>query len=157
MKAARKAFTPWSLTSPAERADIVMDLADRMQAQIVRLGVLESNDSGGLVSRTSTDVFQGARFMRTMARYAAHEFPWEEALPGKSPFFPAAQRRVASRSGRAPRSSRGTFRCWMATWKLAMALATGNTIVLKPSPETSPSALELGKIIAASRVPAGVA
>ena len=44
----------------------------------------------------------------------------------------------------------------MATWKLAMALATGNTIVLKPSPETPLSALELGKIIASSRIPAGV-
>ena len=48
------------------------------------------------------------------------------------------------------------FPLLMATWKLAMALATGNTIVLKPSPETPLSALELGKIIAASRVPAGV-
>ena len=55
VKAARKAFTSWSLTTPSERADIVMDLADRMQSAIVRLGVLESNDSGGLVSRTSTD------------------------------------------------------------------------------------------------------
>ena len=70
-----------------------MDLADRMQAEIARLGFLEMSDSGGLLSRTTTDVFQGARFMRTMARYAAHEFPWEEALPGRSPFFPGRRER----------------------------------------------------------------
>ena len=110
VKAARRAFTTWSVTTPSERADIVMDLADRMQSAIVRLGVLESNDSGGLVSRTSTDVFQGARFMRTMARYAAHEFPWEETIPGKSAFFPG--RSVIRREpiGFAPLSSRGTSR-----------------------------------------------
>ena len=156
VKAARRAFTTWSVTTPSERADIVMDLADRMQAAIVRLGVLESNDSGGLVSRTSTDVFQGARFMRTMARYAAHEFPWEETIPGKSAFFPG--RSVIRREpiGVCAAIVPWNFPLLMATWKLAMALATGNTIVLKPSPETPLSALELGKIIASSRMPAGV-
>ena len=58
------------------------------QEAVARLGFLEMSDSGGLLSRTTTDVFQGARFMRTMARYAAHDFPWEETLPGKNPFFP---------------------------------------------------------------------
>ena len=111
VKAARRAFTTWSATAPSERADIVMDLADRMQAAIVRLGVLESNDSGGLVSRTSTDVFQGARFMRTMARYAAHEFPWEETLPGRARSSPGAASSGASPSACARRSSRGTSRC----------------------------------------------
>ncbi len=156
VKAARRAFGPWSAMAPAERSDIVMDLADRMQAAIVRLGVLESNDSGGLVGRTSTDVFQGARFMRTTARYAAHDFPWEETLPGRSPFFPG--RSVIRREpiGVCAAIVPWNFPLLMATWKLAMALATGNTIVLKPSPETPLSALELGKIIAASRIPAGV-
>ena len=104
-----------------------------------------------LVSRTSTDVFQGARFMRTMARYAAHEFPWEETLPGRSPFFPG--RSVVRREpiGVCAAIVPWNFPLLMATWKLAMALATGNTIVLKPSPETPLSALELGKIIASSR------
>ena len=156
VKAARRAFTTWSVTSPSERADIVMDLADRMQAAIVRLGLLESNDSGGLVSRTSTDVFQGARFMRTMARYAAHEFPWEETIPGKNPFFPGRSIIRREPIGVCAAIVPWNFPLLMATWKLAMALSTGNTIVLKPSPETPLSALELGKIIASSRVPAGV-
>jgi acyl-CoA reductase-like NAD-dependent aldehyde dehydrogenase len=106
--AARRAFATWSTKTPGERAEVVMDLADRMQAEIPRLGFIEMSDSGGLLSRTTTDVFQGARFMRTMARYAAHEFPWVEPVPGKNPFFPG--RSVVRREpiGSARRSSRGT-------------------------------------------------
>jgi acyl-CoA reductase-like NAD-dependent aldehyde dehydrogenase/alcohol dehydrogenase class IV len=156
VSAARRAFGAWSATPPAVRADIVMDLADRMQAEIARLGFLEMSDSGGLLARTTTDVFQGARFMRTMARYAAHEFPWEETLAAKNPFFPG--RSVIRREpiGVCAAIIPWNFPLLMATWKLAMALTTGNTVVLKPSPETPLSALALGKIIAESRLPPGV-
>src|SRR5258708_30680493 len=65
-----------------------MAMADRLQAAIARLGFIETSDSGGLLSRTTTDVFQGAQFLRTIARYAAHDFPWVERVPGKNPFFP---------------------------------------------------------------------
>ncbi len=154
--AARRAFASWSATPVGERAEIVMDLADRMQSQLATLGFLETTDSGGLLSRTTTDVFQGARFMRTMARYAAHDFPWEESLPGKNPFFPG--RSVVRREpiGVCAAIVPWNFPLLMACWKVAMAVVTGNTIVLKPSPETPLSALELGKIVASSGVPAGV-
>jgi aldehyde dehydrogenase (NAD+) len=154
--AARRAFATWSTRTPAERAEVVMDLADRMHAEIARLGFVEMSDSGGLLARTTTDVFQGARFMRTMARYAAHEFPWVEPVPGKNPFFPG--RSVVRREpiGVCAAIIPWNFPLLMACWKIAMAVVTGNTIVLKPSPETPLSALELGKIIASSTVPAGV-
>jgi aldehyde dehydrogenase (NAD+) len=154
--AARRAFSSWSAMAPGVRAEIVMDLADQMQAAIARLGYLEMQDSGGLLARTTTDVFQGARFMRTMARCAAHDFPWEVELPSKSPFFPG--RSVVRREpiGVCAAIIPWNFPLLMACWKLAMALVTGNTVVLKPSPETPLSALELGKIIASSRIPAGV-
>jgi len=154
--AARRAFGGWSAMVPGARSDIVMDLADRMQAAMARLGFIEMNDSGGLLSRTVTDVFQGARFMRTMARYAAHDFPWEETIPGKSPFFPGRSTVRREPIGVCAAIVPWNFPLLMATWKIAMALATGNTLVLKPSPETPLSALELGKIIAESRVPPGV-
>jgi aldehyde dehydrogenase (NAD+) len=154
--AARRSFASWSRTTPAERADVVMDLADRVQAAIARLGFIEMSDSGGLLSRTTTDVFQGASFLRTMARYAAHEFPWVERVPGKNPFFPG--RSVIRREpvGVCAAIIPWNFPLLMACWKVGMALVTGNTIVLKPSPETALSALELGKIIASSKVPPGV-
>jgi aldehyde dehydrogenase (NAD+) len=154
--AARRAFGEWSALAPVARSEIVMDLADRMQAAIARLGFLEMSDSGGLLSRTMTDVFMGARFMRTTARYAAHDFPWEETVPGKSPFFPGRSTVRREPIGVCAAIVPWNFPLLMATWKIGMALATGNTLVLKPSPETPLSALELGKIIAESRVPAGV-
>src|SRR5579872_1287925 len=154
--AARRAFTTWSTTTPLARAEVVMDLADRMQAAIARLGFLEMCDSGGLLSRTTTDVFAGARFLRTMARYAAHEFPWTENVPGKNPFFPGTSVVRREPIGVCAAIIPWNFPLLMACWKLGMALVTGNTIVIKPSPETPLSALELGKIVASSRVPAGV-
>jgi acyl-CoA reductase-like NAD-dependent aldehyde dehydrogenase/alcohol dehydrogenase class IV len=154
--AARRAFGAWSATSPVERADIVMDLADRMQAAIAPLGFLEMSDSGGLLARTTTDVFQGARFMRTMARYAAHDFPWEERIPGKNAFFPGTNVIRREPMGVCAAIVPWNFPLLMAVWKVAMALVTGNTLVLKPSPETPLSALALGKIVAGSRVPPGV-
>ncbi|HEX4447862.1 MAG TPA: aldehyde dehydrogenase family protein [Polyangiaceae bacterium] len=154
--AARRAFGAWSATSPAERADVVMDLADRMQAAIMQLGFLEMSDSGGLLARTTTDVFQGARFMRTMARYASHDFPWEERIPGKNAFFPGTNVIRREPIGVCAAIVPWNFPLLMAVWKVAMALVTGNTLVLKPSPETPLSALALGKIVAGSRVPPGV-
>ncbi|HLK39399.1 MAG TPA: aldehyde dehydrogenase family protein [Polyangiaceae bacterium] len=154
--AARRAFTTWSTTTPLARAEVVMDLADRMQAAIARLGFLEMCDSGGLLSRTTTDVFAGARFLRTMARYAAHEFPWTENVPGKNPFFPGTSVVRREPIGVCAAIIPWNFPLLMACWKLGMALVTGNTIVIKPSPETPLSALELGKIVASSKVPPGV-
>jgi acyl-CoA reductase-like NAD-dependent aldehyde dehydrogenase/alcohol dehydrogenase class IV len=154
--AARRAFPAWSRTTPSARAEIIFDLADRMQAALARLAFIESTDSGGLLARTGTDVFQGARFMRTMARYAAHDFPWTERIPGQNPFFPGTNVIQREPIGVCAAIIPWNFPLLMACWKLGMALATGNTIVLKPSPETPLSALELAKIIAESRVPAGV-
>src|ERR1700678_1506946 len=154
--AARRAFGGWSAMVPGARSDIVMDLADRMQAAIARLGFLEMSDSGGLLSRTMTDVFMGARFMRTTAPSAAHAFPWKETIPGKRPFLPGRSTVRREPIGVCAAIVPWNFPLLMATWKIGMALATGTTLVLKPSPETTLSALELGKIIAESRVPPGV-
>src|SRR6185437_16332895 len=126
--AARRAFVSWSATPVAERAEIMMDLADRMQAEIARLGFLEMSDSGGLLSRTTTDVFQGARFMRTMARYAAHEFPWTERIPGRNAFFPGTNTVRREPIGVCAAIVPWNFPLLMATWKIAMALVTGNTL-----------------------------
>ena len=156
VSAARRAFGPWSAKSPAERASIVIDLADRIQAAVSRLAFIETSDSGGLISRTSTDVFQGARFMRTMARYAAHDFPWEERIGGRNPFFPGNNVIRREPIGVCAAIIPWNFPLLMACWKLGMALVTGNVVVLKPSPETPLSALEIAKLVQESRVPAGV-
>ncbi|MBE7483384.1 MAG: aldehyde dehydrogenase family protein [Polyangiaceae bacterium] len=156
--AARRAFDSgeWSALDPVERAARVMELADLIQASIAELALLEALDSGGLVARTGSDVFQGARFLRETARYAAHQFPWTERVPGKSPFFPASNSVRREPIGVCAAIIPWNFPLLMAVWKLGMALCTGNTIVLKPSPETPLSALALGKLVQKTRIPAGV-
>ena len=78
--AARRAFDGggWSRKTPLERAEILLELADLIQADSLRLADLEARDSGGVIGRTHGDVFMGAKFLRSMANYAANHFPWRE-------------------------------------------------------------------------------
>jgi acyl-CoA reductase-like NAD-dependent aldehyde dehydrogenase/alcohol dehydrogenase class IV len=156
--AARRAFDDgrWSGLSPGDRAEALMELADLMQANIAQLAMVEALDSGGLMSRTTGDVFQGARFVRAMAKYAAHDFPWEEKVPGRNPFFPGRNYVRREPMGVCVGIIPWNFPLLMAVWKITMATATGNTIVLKPSPETPLSALLLAKLITKTRIPKGV-
>ena len=81
--AARRAFDSgvWSGKTPVERAEIVLELADLIQANSPKLARVEAQDSGGLIVRTFSDVFMGAKFLRSMANYAATHFPWREDIP----------------------------------------------------------------------------
>lgn len=156
--AARRAFDSgeWSALDPVERAARVMELADLIQASIAELALLEALDSGGLVARTGSDVFQGARFLRETARYAAHQFPWTERVPGKSPFFPASNSVRREPIGVCAAIIPWNFPLLMAAWKLAPALACGNTVVLKPAETTSLTALRLAEIFEEVGLPNGV-
>jgi acyl-CoA reductase-like NAD-dependent aldehyde dehydrogenase/alcohol dehydrogenase class IV len=156
--AARRAFDDgrWSGLAPVERAEALMELADLMQANIAKLAMIEAQDSGGLMSRTTGDVFQGARFIRAMAKYAAHDFPWEEKVPGRNPFFPGRNYVRREPMGVCVGIIPWNFPLLMAVWKITMATATGNTIVLKPSPETPLSALLLAELVTQTRIPKGV-
>jgi acyl-CoA reductase-like NAD-dependent aldehyde dehydrogenase/alcohol dehydrogenase class IV len=158
VSAARRAFDDgrWSGLAPVERAEALMELADLVQASIARLAMVEAMDSGGLVSRTTGDVFQSARFIRQMAKYAAHDFPWEEKVPGRNPFFPGRNYVRREPIGVCVGIIPWNFPLLMAVWKITMATATGNTIVLKPSPETPLSALVLGELVTKTRIPRGV-
>ncbi|MEW5850935.1 MAG: aldehyde dehydrogenase family protein [Myxococcota bacterium] len=156
--AARRAFDhgPWSRMEPGARAEMMMELADLIQANITRLAMVEALDSGGLLARTAGDIFQGARFMRTMASYAATRFPWREELPPAGPFFPSRNYVRREPMGVCVGIIPWNFPFLMAIWKISMAAVMGNTVVLKPSPETPLSALLLAELIQKSRVPKGV-
>jgi acyl-CoA reductase-like NAD-dependent aldehyde dehydrogenase/alcohol dehydrogenase class IV len=158
VEAARHAFERggWSDLAPVDRSEILMELADVIQANVSRLALIEALDSGGLVSRTAADVYQAARFLRATARYAAHGFPWTERIATHDPFFPSRNYVRREPMGVCAAIIPWNFPLLMACWKIGMATAMGNTIVLKPSPETPLSALVLGELVAQSRVPKGV-
>jgi aminobutyraldehyde dehydrogenase len=150
--AADAAFAKWSRTAPAERAGYLNRLADRIAAEEQDFADLEALNCGKprrTVTRDETpaviDVlrfFAGA--VRVMPASAAGEY-----LPG-----------FTSMVRRDPVGVIGQITPWnyplmMAAWKIAPALAAGNTVVLKPSEQTPLTTLKLAKI-AAEVLPEGV-
>ena len=157
--AARRAFerSGWPQMPPMERSRLVMELADRMTNQGVRLAMTESMNSGGVVARTATDVLLGASMMRNLAYYAAKSFPWtEEIQPSGNPFFPGRDYVRREAMGVCVGIIPWNFPLTMALWKVAQAIIMGNTIVLKPASNTPLSALILAEVVKESPIPDGV-
>jgi aldehyde dehydrogenase (NAD+) len=145
VRAARKAFEgPWSRMSGAERGKYLFRIARAIQERGRELAVLESLDNGKPI-KESRDV--------DVPLAAAHFFyyaGWADKLDfagfGPSP----------SPVGVAGQVIPWNFPLLMAAWKIAPALACGNTVVLKPAETTPLSALVLAEIIAESGLPPGV-
>ncbi len=144
--AARKAYEKyWQPLSPARRAAYVYRIARAISERARELAVLETLDNGKPIkeSRDFDVPMSSAHFFY----YAG----WADKL------------QYAARGGRMPRS-RGVvgsivpwnFPLLMAAWKIAPALAAGNTIVLKPAETTPLSALRLAEICADADLPPGV-
>ncbi|REJ85428.1 MAG: aldehyde dehydrogenase family protein [Acidobacteria bacterium] len=145
VQAARKALDgPWGRMSGRERGKALYRIARRIQERSRELAVLESLD-GGKPIRESRDV--------DLPLVAAHFFyyaGWADklgyAFPGRS----------ARALGVAGQIIPWNFPLLMAAWKIAPALAAGNTVVLKPAETTSLSALVLCEIFAEADLPPGV-
>ena len=145
VEAASKAFVSWSRTTPGERAGYLLKLADAIDRDAEAYATLEALNCGKPRIRVLQDempavsdcfrFFAGA--VRTMQGAVAGEY-----LAGHT-----------SMIRRDPVGVIGSIAPWnyplmMAAWKLAPALAGGNTIVLKPSEMTPLTALKLAKSIA---------
>ncbi len=140
--AARRAFDGggWSRKTPLERAEILLELADLIQADSLRLADLEARDSGGVIGRTHGDVFMGAKFLRSMANYAANHFPWREEIPFRNFPFHSTNHLEREPIGVCVGIIPWNFPFTMAIWKIGMATIMGNTMVLKPASDTPLSA-----------------
>jgi aldehyde dehydrogenase (NAD+) len=157
--AASRAFESgsWSGLDPAERARIMMDLADRIEGHAAELGVLEARDSGGVLRRTTGDVRMGARLIRSLARVAQEDFPWLTQVPEASNvIFPSRHYVRREPIGVCVGIVPWNFPFTMGIWKVAMAALMGNSVILKPASDTPLSALALARIVAESKVPKGV-
>ena len=157
--AASRAFESgvWSGMDPAERARVMMDLADRIQEAAMEIGTLEARDSGGLLRRTIGDVHMGARLIRNLARVAQDEFQWVTELPeASSSLMPSRHYVRREPIGVCVGIVPWNFPFTMGIWKVAMAALMGNSVILKPASDTPLSALALARIVAQSKVPAGV-
>lgn len=145
VRAARKAFHEvWGPMPPAERGKYLFRIARRIQERSRELAVLETMDNGKPIRETrDVDVpLAAAHFFY----YAGWADKLQYAIPG----------RQARPLGVAGQIIPWNFPLLMAAWKIAPALATGNTVVLKPA-ETSPlSAMLLAEILQEAELPPGV-
>lgn len=143
--AARSAYNKvWSKMPGSERGKYLFRIARMIQEKARELAIVESMD-GGKPIRESRDI--------DVPLAAAHFFYYAGWADKLNYAFPSAK--VAA-LGVAGQIIPWNFPLLMAAWKIAPALAAGNTVVLKPAETTPLSAMKLAEIIQESELPDGV-
>ncbi len=145
VQAARKAYDKvWSRMPAAERAKYIYRIARMIQERSREFAVIESMD-GGKPIRESRDI-DVPLAANHFFYYAGWADKLEYAFPNRKP----------NSLGVAGQIIPWNFPLLMAAWKIAPALATGNTVVLKPAETTPLTALKLAELIRDSGLPDGV-
>jgi phenylacetaldehyde dehydrogenase len=160
VKAARKAFDsgPWSRMTASDRGKLVWKLADLLEEHIEEFATLETLDNGKpLTVARAADVPLAVDIFRYMAGWATKLEG--TTIPLSVMYTPGVNYHAYTL--REPVGVVGQIIPWnfpllMAAWKLAPALASGCTVVLKPAEQTPLSALRLGELIVEAGFPDGV-
>lgn len=158
--AARTAFElpAWSKMKPVARQKLLWNLADLIEKNAEQLAELESIDNGKpLAVARAGDVASVVDFMRYMAGWAT-KFTGE-TLNVSVPRMPTGEFHaytIKQPVGVVAAIVPWNFPLSMASWKVAPALATGCTVVLKPAEQTSLTALRLGELALEAGYPEGV-
>src|ERR1700675_170886 len=158
--AARKAFEsgPWRTLTASERGRLIWKVADLVESHLEEFAQLESLDNGKPVGVARVaDVPLAVDLFRYMAGGTTKIEG--NTIPISVPYTPGA--RYLAYTLREPVGVVGQIIPWnfpllMAAWKLAPALASGCTVVLKPAEQTPLSALRLGELITEAGFPDGV-
>jgi aldehyde dehydrogenase (NAD+) len=154
VKAARAAFDqgPWRKTNGVARARLLHRLADLIEQNADELARLESLDNGKpLAVAKAVDVAATVGCYRYFAGWA--DKVMGKTIPVDGPFFCYTRHEAIGVCGQI---IPWNFPMLMQAWKLAPALATGNTCVLKPAEQTPLSALRIGELILEAGFPEGV-
>ena len=145
VRAARNAYEKvWKKTTPAERGKYIFRIARILQEKARELAIIETLD-GGKPIRESRDFD-----VPTAAQHFFYYAGWADKLPYAFP------NKKVEPLGVAGQIIPWNFPLLMAAWKIAPALATGNTVVLKPAETTSLTALKLAEILQEADLPPGV-
>ncbi len=150
--AAGDAFTEWSATTPRQRAEALLKIADAIEQDLDTIQRLEIDNVGkpeSIIEFEMDLLLDNWRFFAGAARF----------LEGR-----AAGEYLEDHTSYVRRDALGVIGSiapWnypinMATWKVGPALAAGNTVVLKPAEQTPVTALELAKLIQEAGFPEGV-
>jgi aldehyde dehydrogenase (NAD+) len=152
--AARRAFAsgPWPAMAPADRARILWTIGDLLEARAAEIAALESIDSGKTITEASrVDVPLAADCFRYFAGFATKIEG--ETIPVRAPCLNYTLREPIGVIGQI---IPWNFPILLAAWKVAPALAAGNTIVLKPAEQTPLTALRLADLAREAGLPPGV-
>ena len=151
VKAARRALKSWRKTSPIERQNYLLKIADIIDQNAEHLALVETLDNGKPIRETSAvDIPMGADHFRYFAGCIRAQEGTATMLDDNTMSLV-----IHEPIGVVGQIIPWNFPFLMACWKLAPALAAGDTIVIKPSSHTSLSLMELVRLIA-DVLPAGV-
>jgi acyl-CoA reductase-like NAD-dependent aldehyde dehydrogenase len=153
--AARKAFEsgPWPKMTPSQRGRLLWRVAELIEQHADELALLETLDNGKPIKYSkASDVPLTADHFRYFAG-------WATKIEGET--IPVSIPNMLTYTLREPLGVVGQIIPWnfpmqMASWKLAPALAAGNTVILKPAEQTPLTALRIGELICEAGFPDGV-
>ena len=154
VRAAKAAFPSWSASSPDTRSAVMLRIADILESRLQEFAEAESRDQGKPITLAkSVDIPRSVHNFRFFATSILHQ-------ETKSTIINAPQRCV-NYTLREPIGVAGLISPWnlplyLLSWKIAPAIAMGNTCVCKPSEMTSMTAYMLGEVLVAAGLPAGV-
>jgi acyl-CoA reductase-like NAD-dependent aldehyde dehydrogenase len=148
---AGRAQPAWAALAPSARGDILFRFADRVLAHGEELALLEARNVGKPIGDARWEAEHVAETLRYYAA-AADKFFGETVTPRKGGMGVTLYDPLGVVGLIVP----WNFPMVIATWKLAPALACGNTVVLKPASLTPLTALRLGELALEAGVPPGV-
>jgi aminobutyraldehyde dehydrogenase len=142
--AARKAFATWSRTTPAQRSNLLLRIADRIESEAEAFAELESLNTGKPINAALNDeipaIVDCYRFFAGAARNM-HGALAGEYMEGHTSMI--RRDPIGVVASIAP----WNYPLMMMAWKLAPALAGGNCVVMKPSEQTPLTALKMARIL----------
>jgi aldehyde dehydrogenase (NAD+) len=154
VRTAREAFESgtWSTIDARKRAAVLYAIADKLEAHADELARLETLDNGKPMREARMFDIQGS--IDCFRYYAGWADKIEgEVIPVSGPFLNYTRREPIGVCGQIVPWN---YPLQMAAWKVAPALACGNTVVLKPAEQTPLTALELARLASEAGLPAGV-
>ena len=152
VKSAKVAYSFWSKTTKQERSDILNKLADAIEENFDMLVAAESRDNGKPLSLAAkVDIPRASANLRFFAGAILHDSSDVHEMDGE-----AINYTLRVPIGVAACISPWNLPLYLLTWKIAPALATGNTVVLKPAETTPLTALLFAEICEQAGLPPGV-
>ncbi|XP_006144400.1 2-aminomuconic semialdehyde dehydrogenase isoform X1 [Tupaia chinensis] len=153
VQAARAAFPGWSSWSPQERSRVLNKLADLLEQSLEEFAQAESKDQGKTLTLARTmDIPRSVQNFRFFASSILHHTSECTQMDHAGCFHYT----VRSPVGVAGLISPWNLPLYLLTWKIAPAIAAGNTVIAKPSELTSVTAWMLCKLLDKAGIPPGV-